>query len=141
MKKEVTQHFGQVILHDLPAECNTTAKQGICTLVGAGPGDPDLLTVRAIKAIETATVLLVDDLVGEAIVALASPSARVVWVGQRGGGQPMAQAVIDKLILHAIREGHQVVRLKSGSPFSFAWIDQDIEQLCTDDVSDPKRPL
>jgi uroporphyrin-III C-methyltransferase len=141
MKKEITQHFGQVILHDLPAECMATTKRGVCTLVGAGPGDPDLLTVRAIKAIETATVLLVDDLVSEAIVALASPSARVVWVGQRGGGQPMEQAVIDKLILHAVREGHQVVRLKGGSPFSFAWIDQDIEQLCTDEVSDPKRPL
>jgi uroporphyrin-III C-methyltransferase len=140
MKKEVTQHFGQVILHDLPVESTATSKRGVCTLVGAGPGDPDLLTVRAIKAIETANVLLVDDLVSEAIVALASPSARVVWVGQRGGGQPMAQAVIDKLILHAVREGHQVVRLKGGSPFSFAWIDQDIENLLVPGVSTPYKP-
>ena len=141
MKKNVTQHFGQVILHDLPAEFTSPVKRGVCMLVGAGPGDPDLLTLRAVRAIETATVLLVDDQVSEAIVALASPLARVVWVGQQGGGQPMAQAVIDKLFLHAVREGHQVVRLKGGSPFSFAWIDQDIEQLPASSTPDLKRPL
>ncbi len=58
---------------------------GTCTLVGAGPGDPDLLTVKAVKAIQAATLLLVDDLVGPDIVALASPRARVVQVGKRGG--------------------------------------------------------
>jgi uroporphyrin-III C-methyltransferase len=141
MKKNVTQHFGHVILHDLPAEFSTPVKRGVCTLVGAGPGDPDLLTLRAIRAIETATVLLVDDQVSEAIVALASSTARVVWVGRRGGVQPMAQVVIDKLILHAVREGHRVVRLKAGSPFSFAWIDQDIEHQRTDAELDPKLPL
>ena len=141
MKKDVTQHFGQVILHDSPVEFTATDKRGACMLVGAGPGGPEYLTLRAIKAIETATVLLVDDMVSETIVALASPSARVVWVGQHGGGQPMAQAVIDKLILHAVREGHLVVRLRGGSPFSFAWIDQDIKPSPTADKPGQKRPL
>lgn len=141
MKKDVTQHFGQVILHDQPAEFNAPVKRGVCTLVGAGPGDPELLTLRAIRAIETATVLLVDDLVSEAIVALASPSARVVWVGQHDGGQPMAQPVIDKLILHAVREGHRVVRLKGGSPFSFAWVDQDVDLPAKEDTLGQKTPL
>jgi uroporphyrin-III C-methyltransferase len=145
MKKDVTQHFGQVILHDTPADISATTKLGVCTLVSAGSGDPDLLTVRAVKAIETATVLLVDDAVSDAILALASPSARVVWVGQRGGAQPMAQSVIDKLIFHAVREGHQVVRIKGGSPFSFAWTDPDIEPLILDAEPDQKqfkkRPL
>ena len=59
--------------------------QGSCTLVGAGPGDPELLTLRAVRAIESATVLLVDDLVSEAIVALAPRTARIVRVGKRGG--------------------------------------------------------
>lgn len=140
MKKDVTQHFGQVILHDAQAEIPATTKLGVCTLVSAGSGDPDLLTVRAVKAIEMATVLLVDDVVSDAIMALASPSARVVWVGQRGGALAMAQSVIDKLILHAVREGHQVVRLKGGSPFSFAWTDPDIEPLRTDAVLDQKHP-
>ena len=58
---------------------------GQCTLVGAGPGDPELLTIKALKAIQAATVLLVDDLVSDAIVAHASPSARIVYVGKRGG--------------------------------------------------------
>ena len=54
---------------------------GRCTLVGAGPGDPELLTVKALKAIQSATVLLVDDLVSDEIVAMAQPGARVILVG------------------------------------------------------------
>uniref|UniRef100_UPI0025FBB3CF SAM-dependent methyltransferase n=1 Tax=uncultured Xylophilus sp. TaxID=296832 RepID=UPI0025FBB3CF len=71
---------------------------GSCTLVGAGPGDPDLLTVKAVKAIRAATVLLVDDLVADAIVALADPAARVVYVGKRGGCKSTPQAFIEKLM-------------------------------------------
>ena len=55
------------------------------TLVGAGPGDADLLTLKAVKAIKAATVLLVDDLVGDDVVALAAPGTRVIHVGKRGG--------------------------------------------------------
>ena len=58
---------------------------GKVMLVGAGPGDPDLLTVKAVKALQAATVLLVDDLVSDDIVALANPAARVIYVGKRGG--------------------------------------------------------
>src|SRR5690606_29230276 len=58
---------------------------GSCTLVGVGPGDPELLTLKALKAIHCATVLLVDDLVAPAVVALASPHARIIDVGKRGG--------------------------------------------------------
>lgn len=58
---------------------------GHVTLVGAGPGDPELLTIKALKAIQQATVLLVDDLVNDAIVAHANPAARIVHVGKRGG--------------------------------------------------------
>ena len=67
---------------------------GTCTLVGAGPGDPELLTLKALKAIQAATLLLVDDLVSDAIVAYAAPSARVVYVGKRGGCQSTPQAFI-----------------------------------------------
>ena len=93
--------------------------QGSCTLVGAGPGDPELLTLRAVRAIESATVLLVDDLVSEAIVALAPRTARIVRVGKRGGCKSTPQAFIETLMLMAVHEGEHVVRLKGGDPFIF----------------------
>ena len=62
---------------------NPTSASGTCTLVGAGPGDPELLTLKALKAIQRATVLLVDDLVSADIVAYAAPSARIIHVGKR----------------------------------------------------------
>ncbi|MDO8248850.1 MAG: uroporphyrinogen-III C-methyltransferase [Rhodoferax sp.] len=103
--------------------------QGSCTLVGAGPGDPELLTIKAVKAIQVATVLLVDDLVSDAIVALASPTARVIHVGKRGGCKSTPQAFIEKLILMAVREGETVVRLKGGDPFVFGRGGEEVEHL------------
>jgi uroporphyrin-III C-methyltransferase len=102
---------------------------GKCTLVGAGPGDPDLLTVKAVKAIAAATVLLVDDLVAPAIVALAAPGARVVHVGKRGGCKSTPQAFIEKLMVMAAREGENVVRLKGGDPFIFGRGGEEVEHL------------
>jgi uroporphyrin-III C-methyltransferase len=129
MKKEVTQHFGQVILHDLPPEPPLVPSAGSCTLVGAGPGDPNWLTAHAVQAIEAATVLVVEELVSDAVVALASPRCRVVRVDRRSGCPSMPQAVIDKLILHAVLEGHQVVRLKGGNPFNFSCVEQDTGRI------------
>ena len=93
--------------------------QGKVTLVGAGPGDPELLTLKALKAIQQATVLFVDDLVNDEIVAFAAPGARVVYVGKRGGCKSTPQTFIEKLMLTAAREGENVVRLKGGDPFIF----------------------
>ena len=64
---------------------NGKVTHGKCTLVGAGPGDPELLTIKALKAIQRATVLFVDDLVSDEIVAYAQRTARIVLVGKRGG--------------------------------------------------------
>jgi uroporphyrin-III C-methyltransferase len=102
---------------------------GRCTLVGAGPGDPELLTIKALKAIQAATVLLVDDLVNEAIVAFASPGARIVHVGKRGGCKSTPQAFIEKLMVMAAREGENVVRLKGGDPFIFGRGGEEVEHL------------
>lgn len=102
---------------------------GKVTLVGAGPGDPELLTLKAVKAIEAATVLLVDDLVSDAIVAFASPRARVVHVGKRGGCKSTPQAFIEKLMVMAAREGENVVRLKGGDPFIFGRGGEEVEHL------------
>ena len=82
---------------------------GSVTLVGAGPGDPDLLTLKAVKAIAAATVLLVDDLVNDAVLEHASPSARIVHVGKRGGCKSTPQAFIDKLMITAVQQGAHVV--------------------------------
>ena len=102
---------------------------GSCTLVGAGPGDPELLTIKALKAIQRATVLLVDDLVSDAIVALASPTARVIHVGKRGGCKSTPQAFIEKLTIMAVREGETVVRLKGGDPFVFGRGGEEVAHL------------
>ena len=102
---------------------------GQCTLVGAGPGDPELLTIKALKAIQAATVLLVDDLVSDAIVAHASPTARIVYVGKRGGCKSTPQAFIEKLMLMAGNEGQNVVRLKGGDPFIFGRGGEEVEHL------------
>ncbi len=104
-------------------------KLGSVTLVGAGPGDPELLTIKAAKAIARATLLLVDDLVSDAIVALASPGARVVHVGKRGGCRSTPQAFIEKLMLTAARDGEVVVRLKGGDPFLFGRGGEELEHL------------
>lgn len=102
---------------------------GSCTLVGAGPGDPELLTLKALKAIQAATVLLVDDLVSDAIVAYAAPTARIVHVGKRGGCKSTPQAFIEKLMLMAVNEGENVVRLKGGDPFIFGRGGEEVEHL------------
>jgi uroporphyrin-III C-methyltransferase len=102
---------------------------GKVTLVGAGPGDPELLTLKALKAICSATVLLVDDLVSPDIVAFASPGARVVHVGKRGGCKSTPQAFIERLMIMAAREGEDVVRLKGGDPFIFGRGGEEVEHL------------
>lgn len=93
--------------------------QGYVTLVGAGPGDPDLLTLKAVKAIASADVVLIDDLVNPAILAHAAPGVRVVEVGKRGGCASTPQAFIERLMLAEARAGLHVVRLKGGDPYLF----------------------
>jgi uroporphyrin-III C-methyltransferase len=105
------------------------ASAGRCTLVGAGPGDPELLTVKAVRAIGQATLLLVDDLVSDDIVALAVPGCRVVHVGKRGGCQSTPQAFIHKLMVQAVQAGERVVRLKGGDPFVFGRGGEEVEHL------------
>ena len=100
-----------------------------CTLVGAGPGDPELLTLKAVKAIQAATVLFVDDLVNDEVLKHASPSARIVHVGKRGGCKSTPQAFIEKLMVNAVNEGETVVRLKGGDPFIFGRGGEEVEHL------------
>lgn len=102
---------------------------GTVALVGAGPGDPELLTLKAVKAIAAATVLLVDDLVNDAVLMHARPGARIVHVGKRGGCKSTPQAFIEKLMVMAAREGENVVRLKGGDPFIFGRGGEEVQHL------------
>ena len=88
-------------------------------MVGAGPGDPELLTIKAVRAIRQATVLLVDDLVREGVLRYARPSARIVRVGKRGACASTPQSFIERAMVAEALRGERVVRLKSGDPFIF----------------------
>ena len=98
---------------------NTTTSCGKVWLVGAGPGDPELLTLKAVRIIGEADVALVDDLVNPAVLVHLRPGARVIHVGKRGGCKSTPQAFIEKLLVAEAQAGHTVVRLKGGDPFVF----------------------
>ena len=98
-------------------------------LVGAGPGDPELLTIKAARAIASADVILVDDLVNRAILVHAREDVRVIHVGKRGGCKSTPQAFIEKLMVSEARAGRVVVRLKGGDPFIVGRGGEEIEAL------------
>ena len=85
-------------------------------LVGAGPGDPELLTIKATKAIALGEVIFIDDLVNRAVLAYAQPTARIVEVGKRGGCRSTSQALIERLMLREARAGLAVVRRGCEAP-------------------------
>lgn len=101
---------------------------GTVWLVGAGPGDPELLTLKAVRALAQADVVLVDDLVNPDILAHA-PSARIVRVGKRGGCRSTPQAFIQRLMLRYARQGRCVVRLKGGDPCIFGRAGEEAQWL------------
>jgi len=88
-------------------------------LVGAGPGDPELLTIKAVKALRQATLALVDDLVNPGVLQYLKRSARIVHVGKRGGCASTPQSFIERLMVAEAQRGERVVRLKGGDPFVF----------------------
>jgi uroporphyrin-III C-methyltransferase/precorrin-2 dehydrogenase/sirohydrochlorin ferrochelatase len=96
----------------------SAARQGRVWLVGAGPGSPDLLTIRAVRALAQADLLLYDALVAKEALDLA-PSAQRFCVGKRGGRPSMDQETIHRLMIRGARRGKRVVRLKGGDPFVF----------------------
>jgi len=98
-------------------------------LVGAGPGDPNLLTLRALHLLQNADVILPDDLVSDQILALANSSATIIPVGKRCGQPRITQAGIHELMLLHAGHGKSVVRLKSGDPLVFGRANEEIEAL------------
>lgn len=88
-------------------------------LVGAGPGDPDLLTIKAARLIGAADVIVHDGLVSDAILALAAPHADLISVAKQRSRHSLPQEAINALLVELAREGRRVVRLKGGDPFIF----------------------
>ena len=103
------------------------ATPGRVWLVGAGPGDPDLLTVKAMKVIQSADVIVHDGLVSDAIVALAPPRARRISVAKRKSRHSYAQDEINRMLIAFALEGMTVVRLKGGDPFIFGRGGEELE--------------
>ena len=106
---------------------NLLNSQGTVSLVGFGPGDPDLLTIKAAKAIDAADIIFYDDLIDDSY--LADKKAEKIYVGKRAGYHHKEQADINRLLLEAAREGKNVVRLKGGAPMIFAHGSEEIEYL------------
>ncbi|MCK9685012.1 uroporphyrinogen-III C-methyltransferase [Scleromatobacter humisilvae] len=102
-------------------------------LVGAGPGDPELLTLKAVRVLRAATVILVDDLVGRQVLGSvlegAEPAPRVIHVGKRGGCASTPQDFIEKLMVREALAGEKVVRLKGGDPLIFGRAGEEIAAL------------
>lgn len=120
--KKVSQDLKQAF-----ASKSILDKQGSVSLVGFGPGDPDLLTIKAAKAIDAADIIFYDDLIDDSY--LANKKAEKIYVGKRAGYHHKEQADINRLLLNAAREGKNVVRLKGGDPMIFAHGSEEIEYL------------
>ena len=108
---------------------NGDAQHGTVYLVGAGPGSPELLTVRAHGLLQSASCVLHDDLVGEAVLALARPEAKILNVGKRCGQKTITQEEINTWMVEYARAGESVVRLKSGDPLLFGRAMEEIAAL------------
>lgn len=123
----ITAKKGSQDLKQAFASKSILDKQGTASLVGFGPGDPDLLTIKAAKAIDAADIIFYDDLIDDSY--LADKKAEKIYVGKRAGYHHKEQAEINRLLLEAAREGKNVVRLKGGDPMIFAHGSEEIEYL------------
>ena len=95
------------------------SRNGKVFLIGAGPGDVELLTLKAVRALGAADVVLIDDLASRAALAFARHGARIIEVGKRGGCRSTPQAFIERVMVRYARNGHVVARVKGGDPFVF----------------------
>jgi len=107
----------------------TAPSTGKVWLVGAGPGDPDLLTLKAARLIGSADAIVYDHLVGEGVRALFPAAARQVYVGKKAAKHTLKQEEINHLLVDLAREGLAVVRLKGGDPFIFGRGGEELEVL------------
>ena len=127
LQSDVKQAISSQALKQAFASKSILDKQGSVSLVGFGPGDPDLLTIKAAKTIDAADIIFYDDLIDDSY--LTDKKAEKIYVGKRAGYHHKEQADINRLLLEAAREGKNVVRLKGGDPMIFAHGSEEIEFL------------
>jgi uroporphyrin-III C-methyltransferase/precorrin-2 dehydrogenase/sirohydrochlorin ferrochelatase len=123
-------HGAESLAQQLLARTATSPRQpGEVTLVGAGPGDPELLTLKALRALQDADVILHDRLVPRAVLDMARRDAALICVGKTAGGGGSAQAEINALLIEHAQQGKRVIRLKGGDPFIFGRGGEELEAL------------
>ena len=120
------------IISDARAEADGPA--GFVQLVGSGPGDPDLLTIKAHRALQQADIILYDRLVSREVMALARRDAELIYVGKKEGNHGCGQDNIHKLLIREAKAGKRVVRLKGGDPMVFGRIAEEMAELRTNDI-------
>jgi uroporphyrin-III C-methyltransferase / precorrin-2 dehydrogenase / sirohydrochlorin ferrochelatase len=123
-------HGAESLAQQLLARTSGSPREaGEVTLVGAGPGDPELLTLKALRALQDADVILHDRLVPRAVLDMARRDAKQISVGKAAGGAGSTQAEINALLIEHALQGKRVVRLKGGDPFIFGRGGEELEAL------------
>lgn len=113
---------------------NKASRSGKVTLVGAGPGNAELLTLKAVRALQAADVILFDDLVSAEVLELARREAKRMLVGKRGGRPSCSQEEINEMMVRFAKAGKNIVRLKSGDPLVFGRAGEEIAMLQAMDI-------